>query len=170
MARHKVLIPVDGSEASLRILPHVRKFLRPEETELILFRVGAETEGWSEGPDRPVALDFDGSIYPSGGGPRPVHRIYATQEEESRRTALEDELQEALKLLREDGYEVSVEVCFGTPAEEIRSFAGSHEVDLIAMTTHGRTGLKRLLAGSVAEEIVREVGLPILLLRPFRKE
>jgi len=170
MAKQRVLIPVDGSDASLRILPQVRKLLRPGDAEIVLFRVGAEPEGWTEGPERPTAVDFNGSLYPTRGESRPLHQIYATQEEESRRTVLEDELQEELKLLRADGYDVSAEVRFGKPAEEIRAFAASNEIDLIAMTTHGRTGIKRLFAGSVAEEVVRTVKVPILLLRPFRAE
>ena len=170
MAKQRVLIPVDGSDASLQILPQVRKLLRPGETEIVLFRVGVEPEGWAEGPDRQLAVNFDGSIFPSQGQPRPSHQIYATQEEESRRTAIEDELQKELKALREDGYEVSAEIRFGKPAEEIRAYAASNQVDLIAMTTHGRTGIKRLIAGSVAEEVVRTVKVPILLLRPFRAE
>ncbi len=171
MARDRILVPLDGSEASRRILPHIRKFFPPERTDLILFRVGIEPSGWATGPERPVSVSFDGSVYPPGGNAAaPLHPIYATQEEDSRRARIEEELRDDIKDLKARGYTVSVEVRFGKPADEIIAFATSSQIDLVAMTTHGRTGLNRLVAGSVAEEIVRRVGLPILVLRPFRGE
>lgn len=168
MERNRVLIPLDGSDASLRIFRHIRKFLGPEANELILFRVSVEPAGWAASEERPVAVGLDGSIYPAGGKPEPrQHQIYATQEEESRKAALQNELKDELRALQAEGYTVSAEVRFGNPADEIVGFAAANRIDLIAMTTHGRTGVKRLIAGSVAEEIVRRVGLPLLVLRPF---
>jgi nucleotide-binding universal stress UspA family protein len=167
MSKRKALVPLDGSEFSLLIIPHVRKLLRPDENELILMRVGAEPSGWNAEPERPTAVDFDGSIYPPHAEPQGGHhQIYATQEEESRRAAMEDELRDELEELRTAGYSVSLEVCFGEPADEIVAFAKHHEVDLIAMTTHGRTGLGRLFVGSVAEQVVRQASVPLLLFHP----
>jgi nucleotide-binding universal stress UspA family protein len=167
MAKQKVLIPLDGSEFSLRILPHVRRHLGPEGNDLILMRVGQEPSGWNEEPGRPAAVDFDGSVYPSSSdSPTGHHQIFATQEEESRRAAMEDELQDELEELKGDGYSVSLEVSFGEPAEEIIGFVKQDAVDLIAMTTHSRTGLGRLFVGSVAEQVVRESPVPLLLLHP----
>ena len=167
MAKNKVLIPVDGSRFSLAVVPHVRRHLGPAENDLILIRVGEEPSGWNVEPARPVAVDFDGSMYSSPTAPQGgQHPIYATQEEESRRAAMEDELQDELEELRADGYSVSLEVCFGEPAAEIIEFAKNNRVDLIAMTTHGRGGLGRLLAGSVAEQVVRRVPVPLLLFHP----
>jgi nucleotide-binding universal stress UspA family protein len=59
-------------------------------------------------------------------------------------------------------------LCEGEPAEEIIRLAGKTRSDLIVMGTHGRTGLGRLLLGSVAEEVLRRAPCPVLLLKkPF---
>jgi nucleotide-binding universal stress UspA family protein len=44
-----------------------------------------------------------------------------------------------------------------------------HHIDLVAMTTHGRTGLRRVLLGSVAEHVLRHITVPVLLLHPVEK-
>ena len=54
---------------------------------------------------------------------------------------------------------------FGTPASEIIDYANGNEIDLIVMGTHGRTGLTRLLMGSVAEAVVRSSECPVLTLK-----
>jgi nucleotide-binding universal stress UspA family protein len=55
------------------------------------------------------------------------------------------------------------------PAEAIGEYAKNNQVDLIALTTHGRSGLTKLLMGSVAEELVRNAPCPVLVLRPHQK-
>ncbi len=57
------------------------------------------------------------------------------------------------------------EVCRGDPASEIVKFANENRVDMIVMTTHGRSGLSRLLMGSVAEHVVRKSPCPVLTLK-----
>lgn len=57
------------------------------------------------------------------------------------------------------------EVRRGDPAVEIVKFADENRVDMIVMTTHGRTGLSRLLMGSVAEHVVRKASCPVLTLK-----
>jgi nucleotide-binding universal stress UspA family protein len=53
----------------------------------------------------------------------------------------------------------------GNPAEEIVLFAEDHQVDLIVIGCHGRTGAKRLLMGSVAEAVVRKAACPVLTIK-----
>jgi nucleotide-binding universal stress UspA family protein len=53
----------------------------------------------------------------------------------------------------------------GIPADEIIRLAKAEHADLIVMGTHGRSGLRRLLMGSVAEEVVRKSPVPVLTLR-----
>ena len=60
---------------------------------------------------------------------------------------------------------MKTEVRRGEAAEEILKAAREAKADVIAMTTHGRTGLGRLLFGSVAETVLRESELPVLLMR-----
>jgi universal stress protein A len=54
----------------------------------------------------------------------------------------------------------------GSPAEEIKRFAEEEGADLIVMATHGRTGLKHMLMGSVAEKVVRISTVPVLTVKP----
>jgi universal stress protein A len=54
----------------------------------------------------------------------------------------------------------------GSPVSEIVRYAREHEIDLIVMSTHGRTGLVHALMGSVAENVVRTAPCPVLTIRP----
>jgi nucleotide-binding universal stress UspA family protein len=58
----------------------------------------------------------------------------------------------------------------GDPASEITGLAESENVDMIVISTHGRTGLRRLLMGSVAESVVRHATCPVLTVRQAEKE
>jgi nucleotide-binding universal stress UspA family protein len=57
-------------------------------------------------------------------------------------------------------------VRFGDPADEIRTFAEEEGIDLIVMATHGRTGFRHILMGSVAERVVRHSAVPVLTVKP----
>lgn len=57
-------------------------------------------------------------------------------------------------------------VTLGAPAEKIVDYARENGVDLIVMGTHGRTGLRRALMGSIAESVVRHAECPVLALKP----
>ncbi len=63
------------------------------------------------------------------------------------------------------GARARVLVRSGDPAEEILACAKAEHVGLIAMSTHGRSGLRRTLFGGVAEAVVRRAPLPVLLVR-----
>lgn len=67
--------------------------------------------------------------------------------------------------LRASGLEVTVDVRMGVPVEEILACASERGADVIVMGTHGRTGLRRMIAGSVAEKIVRTSHVPVLTVR-----
>jgi nucleotide-binding universal stress UspA family protein len=68
------------------------------------------------------------------------------------------------------GTNVVTEVRQGVPAESIRTYAADHGVDLVVMGTHGRTGLRRYIIGSVAEEVVRTSEVPVLTVRKRAEE
>jgi universal stress protein A len=57
-------------------------------------------------------------------------------------------------------------VRFGNPASEIKKFAEEEQVDLVVLATHGRTGLKLMVMGSVAEKVVRLSNIPVLAVKP----
>ena len=64
------------------------------------------------------------------------------------------------------GLEGDLAVGYGVPFQEILETAKKHQVDLIVMGTHGRTGLQHVLVGSVAEKVVRLAPCPVLVVRP----
>lgn len=67
-------------------------------------------------------------------------------------------------------YRTEVRVLQGAPAYEIVEFARTHDFDLIVMGTHGRTGIKHALIGSIAEKVVRTAPCPVLTVRPTEIE
>jgi nucleotide-binding universal stress UspA family protein len=101
---------------------------------------------------------------------RAYHPIYASQQEHNSCAEIEAALSVEQALLRDAGYTVSMRVRFGDPAEEIVAYARDTHIDLIAMATHGRTGLHHLLMGSVAEQVLRRLAIPVMLVRPFAEE
>jgi nucleotide-binding universal stress UspA family protein len=57
----------------------------------------------------------------------------------------------------------------GVPHEEICKYAADEKIDLLVIATHGRTGLERVLMGSVAEQVVRRCSCPVLSVRPEQR-
>lgn len=166
--KRKVLIPLDGSDFSLQIVRIVLDFFNPHDVSLILLRVAPP-------PNLPLEIassrDMIGS-YPLSGSyetySSAVERGYteAEQELQAQREELLVDLRPEADHLREMGYAVKLEVQFGDPAQRIVQYVNDEEVSLVAMATHGRSGLTRLVMGSVAERVLRSVSAPVLLLRP----
>jgi nucleotide-binding universal stress UspA family protein len=64
---------------------------------------------------------------------------------------------------------VTIAVVHGRPADEIVAFARDRGFDLVVVATHGRSGVRRLVLGSVAEHVVREAPVPVLVVRPLAR-
>jgi nucleotide-binding universal stress UspA family protein len=144
MSTNKVLIPLADAEFSLHVLPHVTRLLDPDHNELILLHVAPVTS----------AVTLDERVL-----------VYADQEAASAEAESRASLQPYVRSLGALGYHVTPVVTFGDPASEIEHFVEQEGVDLVAMTTHGRTGLVRALMGSVAEHVVGHVEIPVMLYR-----
>ena len=86
-------------------------------------------------------------------------------EVEAQGQAIVDEVANAL-----DGVETRTAVLGGTPHEVILDYADDHDVDLVVMGTHGRTGIDRYLLGSVTEKVVRLADTPVLTVRQRETE
>ena len=80
--------------------------------------------------------------------------------------ALEERGQQATKAVVEQAREreiaTTAAVRRGNPHDDILSYAEDHDIDVIVMGTHGRTGVKRALLGSVTENVVRHSEIPVL--------
>jgi nucleotide-binding universal stress UspA family protein len=149
MTKLKILIPVDGTEFSEAIFPRLVLLAEPAKTEIMLLRV-------SELVAQPSQVTSDlvkGSFSPA-------------MAESNVRHAVRGEMVAEAEMLEEIEYTVQREVGFGDPAEQILFYADLAQADLIAMTTHGREGLSRLLAGSVAESVLHKAKVPVLMVRP----
>jgi nucleotide-binding universal stress UspA family protein len=96
-----------------------------------------------------------------------AHPIYASQVEQNERAEIESELLADQTRLAAAGYSVGVLVRFGNPADEIVNAVEQKAIDMVAMATHGRTGLRQFVLGSVAEQVLRRLTIPVLLARPF---
>jgi len=165
VARHKVLVPLDGSDFSRQVLPYVRSLLDPGTFDVMLLRVAATPEGVTAPPPRPLALD--GWIL-GQGEPAEIHPIFQSQVWDGLKAELREELGPEVNLLRQAGFSVSAEARFGAAADEIFDVAEDENVALVVMATHGRSGLERLLMGSVAEAVLRRVHIPVMMVRPQR--
>lgn len=168
MSKRRVLIPLDGSDFSRQILRVVKNFFEPEDVELILFRAAYPPVLPSEAAPADM---FMGGMPLSGtyeAYNRAMDATYAAldKEREQFRTQLITEIQPELGRLRDAGYVVRAQVDYGEPAQCIIDYVNDTGVDLVAMATHGRGGLGRLVLGSVAERVLRSVGVPVLLMRP----
>lgn len=89
--------------------------------------------------------------------------VWEPVDDESRRSHAEDALRQRLADEKYRG--VKIEVTIGDPGHEIADYAQQYHADLVVMPSHGRTGIRRLLIGSVAERVVRLAHCPVLVLK-----
>jgi len=168
MTKTKVLIALDGSAWSRQILTSIGRLLPPADHELILLRVAELPTGLVGAPPRPILASWLTTMYESRRDLEyTLHPIYDSQQEANERDALEMALLPDQQLLQRAGYRVTSLVRFGDPAVEIANLARYANVDIVAMATHGQTGLRHLLLGSVAEQVLRDLTIPVLLIRPI---
>lgn len=85
---------------------------------------------------------------------------------EESKSAAEKALNGLLDTSWTKGRKVVHAIVEGSPVKEIVSYARAHNIDLIVISTHGRTGLAHVLMGSVAENVVRTAPCPVLTVRP----
>lgn len=85
--------------------------------------------------------------------------------EEDRRDRMHGELDALAARHADEGVEIEVELLHGDPADAIVAHAAVVDADLIVLGTHGRTGLARVLLGSVAERVVRHSPTPVVTVR-----
>jgi nucleotide-binding universal stress UspA family protein len=139
----RILVPLDGSPLAERVLPHLPHLL-PPRVDLCLLQV------ISPRPPEPVA-GHDMTEWPTPVPPR----------EEVAREYLNSVRETALA-----GYgPASIVVTGGKPVETIAEVAREQGADLIAMATHGASGLARWTMGSVAEGVMQRASCPVLLVR-----
>jgi universal stress protein A len=145
MEIRRILAPTDFSELSKQGLKSALELAEAFGAKLLLLYV-------VEPPPYPVE-----GIVPSHLG--------ATMLDDLERQATND-LAQMLSETQASQMDVARRVVVGIPYRKIVDVAEEEKIDLIVMTTHGRTGLSHLMMGSVAEKIVRTAPCPVLTIRP----
>jgi nucleotide-binding universal stress UspA family protein len=139
----RVVVPLDGSPLAEGMLRFIVDIAGPLDLEVVLLRV----------------------IKPQVPQVTETARMVMIEDVEARMAEARDYLEPLAGQLRTRGIRVRTEARRGEPVKEIVAGARETDADFIAMTTHGRSGLGRLLFGSVAEAVLREAELPVFLMR-----
>ena len=134
----RILVPLDGSALAETILPQVTELATLHGAEIVLLRVA-------------LAHTFPGTNQTEA-------QVQAVQEAEAY-------LAGVLQRLRATGIKVQQIVRYGHAAEEIVDQAETGCADLIAMSTHGRSGLDHWALGSTAEQVVRKAHCAVMSIR-----
>ena len=135
-----ILVPLDGSALAEAAVTPAVELARERGATLLLLRA-------AEGRTALLADPTEA-------------QVHAVREAEASLAAVRE------RLLAARLTDVDVSVWYGSPAEAIVEAAKYRAADLIVMSSHGRTGLGRLMLGSVAETVLRSTAVPVLLIRP----
>ena len=138
---NRILLPTDGSDVAKPAVEAALNLAETYEATLhALFVV-----------DQPV------SVSGTGEGFSGLDNLLDALEQEGNRTttSIADQA-------KSRGVETTAAVRRGNPHDDILTYADEHDIDLIVMGTHGRTGVKRALLGSVTEAVVRHAEIPVL--------
>lgn len=146
------LFPIDGSGAALGAMPALLRAADLEQTRIIVLEVIDSTQ-----------MLVAHEVPPRRGGLGEAQRAVATQRAE----AEEHLAAVAAELARAGVQHVQTVVREGRPGSQIVDFAKEQNVQVVVMATHGRSGLRRTILGSVADHVLRHLsGVPLLLVRP----
>jgi nucleotide-binding universal stress UspA family protein len=147
----KVLVPLDGSKVGEAAIPAIEqlvdKLARGTTVEVILIGIITLLRHW-------VVV---------GEASAPVS--YTEEELRLIKERVTNYLAKTGESLKKRGVTVSTMVSTGNAADEIIRAAEENKVDLIAMSTHGRSGLKRLAFGSITDKVLRHSPVPVLMVR-----
>jgi len=144
----RVLIPLDGSELAESVMRFVVDIAGPLDMAIVLLRVV-----------EPMPTVAVGATIPT----------FIADDTASRRGDAEEYLAPIAIGLRARGIETTSMVRVGRAEQEILAAARDANADLIAMSTHGRTGVGRLLFGSVAEQVLRHADVPLFMMRETKR-
>jgi nucleotide-binding universal stress UspA family protein len=140
---NNILVPLDGSEIGETALPYVEELAARTDACVTLLHV------------IPVHYAFD----PKAGNNNSDNLTESTQK------ASDEYLHGIAGLLEQRGIKTICKVGNGDPANVVVDYAGENDIDLIAMSTHGRSGVARWVLGSVADKVLHESEKPLWLVR-----
>ena len=142
----QIIVPLDGSELAETALPYAAFIAGRMNMKMTLVR----------------AMSLDNIAYSEGYNLGDIlSEAEAEIEADARRYLVSQS-----RRLRAEGLDVETEILRGSASSEIADLARTTDHNMIALATHGRSGVSRLLMGSVAEAVVRASGDPVLVVRP----
>jgi len=148
---NRILLPLDGSKAGEAAVHYVGELMSRLEVEVILF-----------------------GVVPAGQHIRTVggldYILFPEQHLESVKAEAREYLDKAYRRLKRRKGEVRVELRVGDIAQEIIKFAYGKNVDLIAISSHGHSGIEKWVFGSIANKVVQASNAPVLLVRALGKK
>ncbi len=148
----KILLPLDASEPGAAAVPYAAELARIFEASIVLFHVEPQPRPWLIAPGVEFAY------------------LPATSSEQQGKKLLDhmDYLERTAQSLRDRGLTVSVDAGSGAPAAEISGYAMENHVDLIALSSHGQSGIAEFVYGGVTEKLLNSGGIPVLVVRPHK--
>ncbi len=152
----QILVPLDGSELAETVLPYVEELAKKFGSHLVLIQT-IQSAGQ-------IA-----AMTSSGAGMEPGIAAYPDSIDEiqnAEKNSAEGYFSRISTRLQAAGITPTVVVAEGNPADCILAESKKDGIDLIAISTHGRSGLGRALFGSVADKVIRDSGIPVLVIRP----
>lgn len=151
----KIMVPLDGSKLAECVMPHVESFIEGFNiSDVLLVRVLEPVK-----PDLRVYDNiFDEEFI------RQAKKMWKDVEKQEQ-TSAQGYLYQISERLEQKGTTVHSEVLIGDAAKELADYAESNDSDLIIMASHGHSGIKRWIMGSVTEKLFRSASMPVLVVQ-----
>jgi len=148
----KILVCLDGSKLAEQIMPYATQEAICFRGKLVLLQAVQEPVAFSPGIP--------------GEAPLPIETEAMVEGTKEALDRAKDYLEGLAAPLRKKGIQVKTVAIPGRAGEAILDYANTNSINLITIATHGRGGLRRAVFGSVADYVLRESGLPVLVIRP----
>lgn len=143
----KIMVPLDGSKLAECVLPHVEAFIEGcHVSKVVLVRVV-----------EPAASFYSGDY--------PISPEVLKERETDSKTSAKNYLEQIVNRLKPKQTEIHSEVLVGHVADSLTEFSEQNDFDLILIATHGRSGIKRWVRGSIADKVLRGANIPVLMVR-----
>ena len=145
-----IVVPLDGSKLSEAVLSYVVSLARHLRSKIVLLH--AESH--------PYADMFDGER---------AAEIYRAQATEGTSPSSSDYLGSISERIRKDGVQCETFIDYGSPAAVILNYIRDHSPHLLAMSTHGFSGIRRMVVGSVTTTVLPRARIPVLVVHPIEE-
>jgi nucleotide-binding universal stress UspA family protein len=146
---NKILAPLDGSTLGECTIEHVKEIAKgcniPEVIFLFVVDI-AKNAFWAADVAPNVEI--------------------LQQAEDAQKEGAESYLKKVVAMVKADGFNARAVIMEGSPADSIVDYAQKNGIDLIVMSTHGRSGVTRFALGSVTDKVIRSVSVPVMVVTP----